>query len=153
MGSQRVGHNWVTFTFTFHWSPTLLICLSWFLPSCLYLFSFFFFFLIRLWDSQVPSFLFGALPLLSDFPLPTRDRLPSLERISEGSMCSMGNSFSVHAKLLQSCLTLCDPMDSSLPGFSVHGDSAGKNIEVAMPSSRISSWLRDRTPHILHLPH
>ena len=25
------------------------------------------------------------------------------------------------AKLLQSCLTLCDPMDCSLPGFSVHG--------------------------------
>jgi len=149
MGSQRVGHNWVTFTF--HWSPTLLICLSWLLPSCLYLFSFFF--LIRLWDSQVPSFLFGALPLLSDFPLPARDLLPSLERISERSMCSMGNSFSVHAKLLQSCLTLCDPMDSSLPGFSVHGDSPGKNIEVAMPSSRISSWLRDWTPHILYLPH
>ena len=25
------------------------------------------------------------------------------------------------AKLLQSCLTLCDPMDCSSPGFSVHG--------------------------------
>ena len=27
----------------------------------------------------------------------------------------------------QSCLTLCNPMDCSLPGFSVHGDSPGKN--------------------------
>ena len=27
----------------------------------------------------------------------------------------------------QSCLTLCDPMDYSLPGSSVHGDSPGKN--------------------------
>ena len=27
----------------------------------------------------------------------------------------------VHAKLLQSCLTLCDPMDYSQPGLSVHG--------------------------------
>ena len=27
----------------------------------------------------------------------------------------------------QSCLTLCDPMDYSPPGFSVHGDSPGKN--------------------------
>ena len=26
-----------------------------------------------------------------------------------------------HAKSLQSCLTLCDPMDYSLPYFSVHG--------------------------------
>ena len=28
---------------------------------------------------------------------------------------------------LQSCLTLCDPMDYSPPGSSVHGDSSGKN--------------------------
>ena len=27
----------------------------------------------------------------------------------------------------QSCLTLCDHMDCSPPGFSVHGDSPGKN--------------------------
>ena len=27
----------------------------------------------------------------------------------------------------QSCLTLCDPIDYSPPGFSVHGDSPGKN--------------------------
>ena len=26
----------------------------------------------------------------------------------------------MHAQLLQSCLTLCDPMDHNLPGFSVH---------------------------------
>ena len=30
----------------------------------------------------------------------------------------------------QSCLTLCDPMDCSPPGSSVHGDSAGKNTGV-----------------------
>ena len=29
-----------------------------------------------------------------------------------------------------SCLTLCDPMDSSLPGFSVQGDFPGKNTGV-----------------------
>ena len=33
----------------------------------------------------------------------------------------------VHAKSLRSCSTLCDPMDCSLPGSSVHGDSPGKN--------------------------
>ena len=27
----------------------------------------------------------------------------------------------------QLCLTLCNPVDCSLPGFSVHGDSLGKN--------------------------
>ena len=30
----------------------------------------------------------------------------------------------------QSCLTLCDTMDCSLPGTSVHGDSPGKNSGV-----------------------
>ena len=30
----------------------------------------------------------------------------------------------------QSCPTLCNPMDSSPPGFSVHGDFLGKNTEV-----------------------
>ena len=28
------------------------------------------------------------------------------------------------------CLTLCNPMDYSPPGFSVHGDSPGKNTGV-----------------------
>ena len=31
----------------------------------------------------------------------------------------------------QSCLTLCDPMDGSPPGSSVHGDSPGKSIGVS----------------------
>ena len=34
------------------------------------------------------------------------------------------------AKSLQSCLTLCEPMDSSLLGSSVHGDYTGKNTGV-----------------------
>ena len=33
--------------------------------------------------------------------------------------------------VIQSCPTLCDPMDSSPPGSSVHGDSFGKNTGVA----------------------
>ncbi|XDA79922.1 hypothetical protein R6Z07M_009883 [Ovis aries] len=33
----------------------------------------------------------------------------------------------------QSCLTLCDPMDCSPPGSSVHGNSAGKNTGVGNP--------------------
>ena len=39
---------------------------------------------------------------------------------------------SIHACVLvtQSCQTLCDPMNCSLPGFSVHGSLAGKNAGV-----------------------
>ena len=50
------------------------------------------------------------------------------------------------AKLLQSCLTLCDPMVYSLPGSSVHGILQARILEwVAMPSSRGCSRPRDRT--------
>ena len=46
----------------------------------------------------------------------------------------------MHAQLLQSCPTLCDPMDCSLPGFSVRGILQTRTVEwVAMPSSRGSS--------------
>ena len=41
-------------------------------------------------------------------------------------------------KSLQLCPTLCDPMDYSLPGSSVHGDSPGKNIKVGC---RVPIWL------------
>ena len=52
----------------------------------------------------------------------------------------------MHAKSLQSCLTLCDPMDCSLPGSSVHEILQARILEgVAMPSSRGSSQPRDRT--------
>ena len=35
-----------------------------------------------------------------------------------------------HAKSLQSCPTLCDPINCSLPGSWVHGDSPGKSTAV-----------------------
>ena len=44
------------------------------------------------------------------------------------------------AKLSQSCPTLCDPMDCSLPGSTVRGILQARTLEwVAMPSSRGSS--------------
>ena len=52
----------------------------------------------------------------------------------------------VVAKLLQPCLTLCDPMDCSLPGTSVHGILQARTLEwAAVPSSRGSSRPRDPT--------
>ena len=52
----------------------------------------------------------------------------------------------VRAMLLQPCLTLCDIMDCSPPGSSVHGILQARKLEwVAMPSSRESSWPKDRT--------
>ena len=46
----------------------------------------------------------------------------------------------------QSCLTLCDPMDCSSPGYSVLGILQARTLErVAIPFSRGSSQARDRT--------
>ena len=55
-------------------------------------------------------------------------------------------AISVHAKLLQSCPTLCNPMDYSLPGSSVHRILQARILEwVAMLSSRGSSLPNDQT--------
>ena len=46
----------------------------------------------------------------------------------------------------QSCPTLCDPMDCSRPGSSVHGISQARILEwVTISFSRGSSWPRDWT--------
>ena len=53
----------------------------------------------------------------------------------------------------QSRLTLCDPLDCSPPGSSVHGILKARILEwVAISSSRGSAWPRDRTclPRLLH---
>ena len=58
-------------------------------------------------------------------------------------------------KSFKSCPTVCDPMDCSLPGSSVHGIFQARILEwVAMPSSRDLPPLRDRThPGLLPLLH
>ena len=59
--------------------------------------------------------------------------------ISQSSISCM------HAKLLQLCPTLCNPMDYSPPGSSVHRILQARILEwVAMPSSRGSSWPKDQ---------
>ena len=51
----------------------------------------------------------------------------------------------------QSCPTLCFSMNCSLPGSSVHGLLQARILEwVAMPSSRVSSWLGGSNLVLLH---
>ena len=48
--------------------------------------------------------------------------------------------------ITQLYLTLCDPIDCSLPGSSAHGISQARILEwVAIPFSRESSQARDKT--------
>ena len=50
------------------------------------------------------------------------------------------------SEVAQLCLTLCDPMDCSLPGSPVHGIFQARVLErVAISFSRRSSWPRDGT--------
>ena len=52
----------------------------------------------------------------------------------------------VRGLVAQSRLTLCNPMDYSLPAFSVHGNLQARILErVAIPFSRGSSQPRDGT--------
>ena len=62
--------------------------------------------------------------------LPLPSRAPSAAVLGVG-----GGAAAVAAKLLQSCPTLCDPMDCSPPGSSIHGIFQARVLEwVALPS-------------------
>ena len=68
------------------------------------------------------------------------------KELERGMTGSRETNWSVHAKSLQSCLTLCDPVDCNLPGSSVHGIFQARILEwVAMPSFWGSSQPRDWT--------
>ena len=60
-----------------------------------------------------------------------------------------------HARLpvcAQPCLTLCSPMDCSLPGSSVHGILQARMLEwIAISSSFLLT--QGSNSHLLHLPH
>ena len=50
------------------------------------------------------------------------------------------------SEVAQSCPTLCDPMDYSLPGSSIHEISQARILEqIVISFSSGSSWPRDRT--------
>ena len=53
----------------------------------------------------------------------------------------MARDYSAAAKSLQSCPTLCNPMDCSLPGFSIHGILQARTLEwVAISFSNAWKW-------------
>ena len=85
-----------------------------------------------------------TLFILCQIPPPQRTADPSYEHRCECSLIHQSldqhllctqhwpkiGVMCMHAKLLQWCLTLCNPMDSSPPGFSIHWDSPGKSTGV-----------------------
>ena len=79
-------------------------------------------------------------PAMAPLPLASPRHCEHLESISASqplTQCPALGVCYVSAKSLQSCPTLCDPMDCSPPGSPVHGIFQAKILErVAMPSSR-----------------
>ena len=67
------------------------------------------------------------------------------EQISHGDIWSWGFSSVALKVKVKSCLTLCDPMDSSLPGSFVHGVFQARILEWVAISFRRSSRPRDWT--------
>ena len=58
----------------------------------------------------------------------------------------IGKQNVIHPFVIVQLLSLCDPMDYSSPGFSVHGLSQGRILEwVAISFPRGSSPPRDQT--------
>ena len=67
------------------------------------------------------------------FKFMNRDRLQKQFLMSQNraKMAKEGKlGGSVLCLVTQSCPTLCEPLDCSLPDYSVHGDSPGKNTRV-----------------------
>ena len=66
--------------------------------------------------------------------------------MGKGIVMEFGTDMYMCAKSLQSCPTLCDPMDCRPPGSSVHGILQARILEwVTMLFSRRSSPARDQT--------
>ena len=73
-------------------------------------------------------------------------RNPENPTLSERSQTPKAAYCMILSEVAQSCPTLCDSMDCSLPGFSVHGIFQARVLEwVAISFSRGSSQPRNRT--------
>ena len=92
-------------------------------------------------SSQLASVAAPGIYTTSLLNPPCRNLNRELHSLFEDSHCRSLHA-GVHAKLLQSCPTLCNPMDCSLPGSSVHGDSPGKNTGVGYHAPLQGSNLR-----------
>ena len=98
-----------------------------------------------------------AMPSSRDLPDPGLEPASPKSLASRADSLPLSHGGSPHTRLCcvlclvaQSCPTLCNTMDCSPPGFSVHGDSPGKNTGVGchailqgiFPSQRANPGLR-----------
>ena len=89
---------------------------------------------IKIQDISIPQS--SLRPICSHFPPPIPD--PKNHRFT---FHEFNFSVSMKVKVAQSCLTLCSPMDCSLPGSSVH---ASIILYKWSPTMRLPWWLRSK---------
>ena len=90
----------------------------------------------------------SGLPFPSPRDLPNPGIEPASDSLPLSHQKSLNKAYegrnkitATAAKSLQSCPTLCDPMDCSLPGFSVHGILQARTLEwVAISFSNEWKW-------------
>ena len=92
----------------------------------------------------------GPVPGANRNPTNNHKRTSEIRSVSEQAAAEQGwdhQCVRVHeSSVIQLHPTLCDPMDCSLPGSSVHGIFQARILEwVAIPFSRGSSQPRDQT--------
>ena len=115
-------------------------------------------FKVRLWQSsslhhltmlwaQHPKIIFTSfLVLKSGFII-----CSTHETLSFCLFCFNRNAFYWVCSVTQSCLTLCNPMDCSLPGSSVHGIFQARILEwVAISFSRVIFLIQGLNVHLLY---
>ena len=106
----------------------------------------------RLWTGCPQSSRWSALPRSDHCHLmpifPDYSRKPGLPQAQQEGNVFLPYECKLFIAMLvaQSCLTLCDPTDCSLPGSYVHGILQSRILEwVAIPFSRGSSQPRNQT--------
>jgi len=87
-----------------------------------------------------------AIPLLGIYPEKIIIQKDICTPVFTAALFTIVKTWNVKVLVAQSCPTLCDPMDCSLPGSSVYWILQARILElVAIPFSRGSSRPRDRT--------
>ena len=96
--------------------------------------------------SEVTAWLFSAKFTLYCLLLSGKVFLSETGVTADFILSGQGRILQDCSLVTQSCLTLCDPMDCSLPGSSVHGILQATVLRwVTISFSRESSWPRDWT--------
>ena len=90
-------------------------------------------------DSPVKNTGVGCHALFQEI-FPTQGSNPGLPHFKQ-ILYHLSNHAAAAAKSLQSCPTLCNPMDCSLPGYSIHGILQARTLEwVAISFSNAWKW-------------